>query len=101
MDLTNTQTFYLVPQEVLDELIEAIRDLKKLQLGLENKDISQALGDYISEEIARDLLARGKTWFHNKRKSQELPGKKAAGRWYYKRQDLLKLIESGKNINES
>ena len=99
MDLNKTLTFYLVPQEVLDELIEAIRDLKKLQFGLEKEDISQTLGDYISEEMARDLLARGKTWFHNKRKSHELPGKKAAGRWYYKRQDLLKLIESGKNVN--
>ena len=99
MDLNKTLTFYLVPKEVLDELIEAIKDLKKLQLGLEKKDISQTLGDYIPEEMALDLLARGKTWFHNKRKSYELPGKKAAGRWYYKRQDLLKLIESGESIN--
>ena len=76
------------------------KDLKKLQERLENKDNQGILGDYISEDAAMDLLARGKTWFHAKRKSQELPGKKAAGRLYYKRQDILTFIEKEKVVND-
>ena len=62
---------------------------------LEKRNGSDALGDYIPEERAMELLGRGKTWFWNQRKSGDLNGKKAAGRWYYSLDELKKLINNG------
>lgn len=89
-------TFYLVPKEALDELIEAVKAIKHLQDELNKKDETDALGDFIEEKRAMELLKRGKTWFWEKRKTGELPGKKAAGRWYYRKEDIKKLIIDGK-----
>ena len=85
--------FYMIPEEALDELIQAIQDIRRIQAMLEKSSNSDALGDFIPEEDAMKLLGRGKTWFWMKRKSSELPGKKAAGRWYYNKNDLKKYIE--------
>ncbi len=95
----NTQnTFYLIPQAALDELIKAIQDLRELQKVIEKGDHSRALGDYLPEEKAMELLGRGKTWFWNKRKTGELIGKKAAGRWYYSIDNLKNYIEGGRSV---
>lgn len=97
IDYSKQNTFYLVPKEALDDLILAIQDFRKVQALLEGSSSRDVLGDYIPEEEAMKLLGRGKTWFWDKRKSGELPGKKAAGRWYYKKNDLKKYIENGTN----
>ncbi|KPK82814.1 MAG: hypothetical protein AMS27_13925 [Bacteroides sp. SM23_62_1] len=98
INFDDKHTFYLVPKESLDELIQAVRDLKRLQEEIGKGANSEALGDYIPEDRAMELLGRGKTWFFNRRKSGELPGKKAAGRWYYKIADIQKYIENGRTI---
>ena len=95
MDLNQRNTFYLVPEKVLDELIQAIRDIRNIQEELAASGNKEMLGDYISEEVAMKLLNRGKTWFWAKRKSSELPGKKAAGRWYYSKRSINKFISNG------
>lgn len=97
-NLNNCKTFVLIPEEILDELIQAIRDLKKIQNIFGQEDRSGVLDDFITEEKAREMIGRGTTWFWNKRKSGELPGKKAAGRWYYKVTDIIKYIENGRSI---
>jgi hypothetical protein len=98
-DLNNHSVFYLVPEKVLDELIEAIKSIRKLQETLERgEENTKAIGDYIEESQAMKILRRRKTWFWNKRKKGELSGKKAAGRWYYKEADILKYIENGRSI---
>ena len=96
MNLDDKCTFYLVPKEVLDDFIKAAQDFRRMQELLEKDTSSRALGDYIPEEEAMKLLGRGKTWFWDKRKSGKLPGKKAAGRWYYRLMDIQKYIEDGK-----
>ena len=95
MNLDDKHTFYLIPKETMDELIQAIQDLKKLQGEMGKWDNSGALGDYIQEDKAMELLDRGKTWFWDHRKSGELPGKKAGGRWYYMMTDIKNYIENG------
>jgi hypothetical protein len=98
VNFEDKHTFYLIPKETLDELIQAIRDIKGIQEEIGKGVNSSALGDYIPEDRAMELLGRGKTWFFNKRKSGELPGKKAAGRWYYRNQDIIKYIEDGQSV---
>lgn len=97
IDFDNQNTFYLIPKEALDDLIQAIQDIRRIQAMLEKSCNSDALGDYIPEEDAMKLLGRGKTWFWSKRKSGELPGKKAAGRWYYQLRVINKYIQNGTN----
>ena len=96
-EIESHSTFYLIPKESLDELIQAVKDLRLMRQELEQKDGSGTLGDYIPEERAMEIMGRGKTWFWNKRKSGELIGKKAAGRWYYSLDELKKLINNGQS----
>ena len=98
MNLDHKCTFYLIPKEVLDDFIKAAQDFRRMQDQLDKDTSSRVLGDYIPEEEAMKLLGRGKTWFWNKRKSGELPAKKAAGRWYYRLKDIQKYIEDGRSI---
>lgn len=97
IDYNKQNTFYLIPKEALDELIQAIQDIRQVQVMLESSNRKEAMGDWIPEEDAMELLGRGKTWFWDKRKTGELPGKKAAGRWYYKLSEINKYIENGTN----
>ena len=90
-------TFYMIPAEVMDELLEVVKDLRELRTELTVKGKSDALGDYISEEEAMEILKRGKTWFWNMRKTGKLLGKKAAGRWYYQLDAITNFIENGKS----
>jgi hypothetical protein len=96
--LDEYKAFVMIPEEILEELIQATGDIKKIKDLLEKEDHSRTLGEFITEEKAKEILSRGTTWFWNKRKSGELPGKKAAGRWYYKSTDLNKYIENGKSL---
>ncbi|MEX0980686.1 MAG: helix-turn-helix domain-containing protein [Bacteroidales bacterium] len=89
-------TFYLIPKETMDELLEAIQDLRALRTELGNGSREETLGDYIPEEKAMELLQRGKTWFWNMRKNKKLAGKKAGNRWYYRLETIKKFVENGK-----
>ena len=98
VDYEKHNTFILIPKEALDQLIQAVQDLRLLHDKLDNDNSAGVLGDYISEEAAMKVLGRGKTWFWNKRRSGELPAKKAAGRWYYHQDDIKRYIENGKSL---
>ena len=97
-NLNDNKIFVMIPEETLDELILAIKDLKQIKEGLERESQSGILSDFITEDKAKELIGRGTTWFWNNRKSGELPGKKAAGRWYYNLKDIKKYIEDGRSI---
>jgi len=61
-DLHKQSTFYLIPEKTLDELIEAVRNIKKFQEALENGEANaRTISDYIDEEQAMKMLKRGKT----------------------------------------
>lgn len=97
-DLEQHNTFYLIPKETLDDLLLAIQDLRTIREELGNHGKVEPLGDYIPEEKAMELLGRGKTWFWSHRKSGELLGKKAAGKWFYKIEDLKNYIDHGTEL---
>lgn len=88
--------FVIVPYDKLDELLHKV-DVLTESLSCMKTD-KGALGDYISEKEAKELLSKATTWFWNKRQSGELLGRKAGNKWYYKRNDILKFIENGKRI---
>ncbi len=85
----------IVSNKKLDELNQKIELVIEMLNAKKNE--SQPLGDYITENEARTILSRKTTWFYEKRKSKELPGKKMGGTWYYKRSDILNIIEKGKS----
>lgn len=86
--------FAIVPYEKMDELFEKVERLNEaISMVKTDKGV---LGDYITEQEAKQLLSKATTWFWNKRQSEELVGRKAGNKWYYKRSDILKFIENGK-----
>lgn len=87
----------IVPYEKLDELLEKVDRLNEALLSTRNQD-KGALGDFIPEKDAKELLSKGTTWFWNKRQSGELTGRKAGNQWYYRKSDILKMIENGKAV---
>lgn len=90
------QSFVLIPEELIVKLVEMTEKIKKIEEVLDNKQQS-TLGGFITEAEAKNLLGRKTTWFWNARKSGILKGRKVANRWYYKTDELLKLMEGGVN----
>ena len=91
-DLTK---YAFVPYSQMDELLEKVEKLVSV-ISNSNQQSNSAIGDYITEKEAKAILNKGTTWFWNKRKLGLLKGRKAGNIWYYKKSDILKLIESGK-----
>ena len=81
----------------MDELIEAIHDLRAIQKEIGHHGVKDPLNGFIPESQAMEILERGSTWFWQKRKSQELIGIKAAGRWYYRLTEIQNFIKNGNN----
>ena len=92
--LEDIPKYVIVPYEKMEELMRKIDKLCEAFTFI-NKD-KNILGEYITENEAKEILSKETTWFWNKRKAGELTGKKAGNKWYYKRSDILKFIENGK-----
>ena len=87
------QVFFMLPQKDVEEIRDTLKDIQGKLSGKSNKD--NILGDYISEKEAQELLNRKTTWFWQKRKTEELTGKKAGNQWFYKMIDIQRFIENG------
>ncbi len=88
----NDQQFYLIPGPLLRQLIEGQAEiLSRLNAAGVSAD-SKNLGEYISETEAKKLLNKKTTWFWNMRKSELLPFSKIGNTVYYKKQDILELL---------
>lgn len=85
--------FAIVPYENMEHLLEKVENI--CQAVLSRKQEKNGIGDYISEQEAKDLLGKGTTWFWNKRKSGELVGRKAGNKWYYKQSEIFNFIDGG------
>ena len=83
----------LVQLEDFRRLEEKQDEILNLLKG--NNHPSSVTDDFLTEDKAKEIFPRGSTWFWNKRKSGELPFSKVGQTVYYKREDLLKLINSG------
>ena len=89
-------SFFIVPTEFLKSIAEGNeRILSILTNG--GLDSENAIGGFISENEAKKLLNKKTTWFWNMRKSGELAFSKVGGTNYYRKADLLKLLENNKN----
>ena len=83
----------IVPYERMEDLMRKVEKISEALL--QNKPEKTVLGDYISEKQAKELLAKGTTWFWNHRKSGVLKGRKAGNQWYYRKSDIQGFIENG------
>lgn len=90
-------TFMMVPSEVIRDLAELARDLRKVISNFKS-DAPLTIGDWVPEPEAKRMLGRKTTWFYLRRKSGELAGKKRGGQWWYHQNELLQFIE-GKNMD--
>ena len=83
----------IVPYEKLEDLMQKVDKIS--QAIVQARPEKNALGDFISEKQAKEILSKGTTWFWNKRKSGELTGRKAGNQWYYRKSDIQRFIENG------
>lgn len=87
--------FVMVSVENWQQLITKLDAIESCIGG--NKLKNNPISDYITEKEAKEILGKGTTWFWNKRKSQELNGKKSGNVWYYKVREIQKFIENGQS----
>lgn len=86
-----------------EDLLEAIEEGLRKHFPMQKKEIEEipAVGNYISQKEAMNLLNRKTTWFHNKRKSGELPGIKSGNSWWYQMSDIENFILNGSRSNDN
>jgi hypothetical protein len=89
----NYQSYVLVPEAWLEQLDEKLNAL----MHRAPEKVSKALGEWISEEDAKQLLGRETTWFYNKRKTGELEYTKAGRKTYYSLASINRLLEQNRN----
>jgi hypothetical protein len=73
--------------------IDFIQIFKKLEDIEKRLEKPLTVNDYVSERDAKEMLKRGTTWFWEKR-NQGLPWFKLGAEVYYKKSDLLTLIQN-------
>ncbi len=91
---TQAQQITFITIDKMEELIGKV-DLIISTMNANNTE-TKLLGDYVTEAEAKKQLNRKTTWFYNKRNTGELKGRKSGGRWYYRRSDIIKMIDNGK-----
>ena len=65
-----------------------------LQLIQKGHHHAPALKDYLSEEEAKKLLSKGKTWFFNMRNLCKLSGVKVGATRFYKMTEIQELFNN-------
>ncbi len=89
----------LLTENELQEIISnAVNIALKAPKQEERLEIEQ-VGDYYSQLVVMKLLNRKPTWFHNKRKSGELPAIKSGNQWWYKKTDIEDFVKNGQRLN--
>ena len=89
----NYQSFVLVPEAWLEQIEEKLNAL----MSQSGKQESKTLGDWISEEDAKQLLGRETTWFYHRRKTGELKYTKVGRRTYYSLASIHQFLEQNRN----
>ena len=89
-ETNNGEIMVMVPLSLLNTIDRKQDKLLKL-LKSENSN-APALKEYLSEEEARTMLKKGKTWFFNMRSEGKLTGLKVGGTRYYKLTEIEYLF---------
>jgi hypothetical protein len=79
----------IVPKDFLERMNENL--IKLLKLSDKEKD---QLTDILSEKEAQKLIGRKTTWFFEMRKSGRLPYTKLGSKVFYKKVDLINLMQN-------
>lgn len=90
--------FLLVPRKWLENISQAQDRILSILTGGDVKatiikKTKADLGDYISEIDARELLGRKSGWFWKLRQTGQLPYLKSGRAVYYKRADIIHLLD--------
>ena len=98
--MQNEKLLIMIDKDQLQEIVEnAVRKAMNLKPEPSNEGLNQ-LGEYVTQAVAMKILSRKNTWFHTKRKSGEIIGKKSGNQWWYKRRDLENYLKRGLEIIE-
>lgn len=102
-----TQPLTLNPMEYfgswltqLSQLMEDIKEIKENQQKILERSESNSEGEFegfITEERAKKILGKEKSWFNEKRKSGELGFTKVGGTVWYQKDDILQMFHSACN----
>lgn len=91
-DIQEHQSLVLVPVQLVDEIKQLLSEIRGKQYSDTKTD--SILGEFISEKEARKLLGRKTTWFYEQRRSGRLPYSKVGSKVFYKREDLVALLNN-------
>ena len=91
-DIQEHQSLVLVPVQLVDEIKQLLSEIRGTQYSDTTTD--SILGEFISEKEARKLLGRKTTWFYEQRRSGRLPYSKVGSKVFYKREDLVSLLNN-------
>lgn len=80
----------VVPAQLVDDVKQLINELQSQKNA--NVENGSVLGEFISEKDAKVILDRKTTWFYEQRRSGRLPYSKVGSKVYYKKDDLLNLL---------
>ncbi|WP_114436752.1 helix-turn-helix domain-containing protein [Marinilabilia salmonicolor] len=79
-----------MPAEEYENIVKMTQEIHSHLLI--RKTSSNVLNDFITEREAMKEFRRKTTWFWNQRRSGKLPFKKVGSRVYYRKSDLLDLL---------
>lgn len=91
-----SKTKFPTDTEILEGLLKVDLILQKVSSIRETTNESNELGDFIPEPRAQELLGKKTTWFYYQRKSGKLTGYRVGKRIFYKKSEIEKMIEDGK-----
>lgn len=84
-------TFIMIPEKEIKEIKESQSlILKKLNLIEGNK--KPEFDNYLTEKQASELIGKKTTWFWQMRTEGKLPYSKIGKKTFYKKEDLLNLV---------
>ncbi len=95
----DSKAIYLVPQVFLEELLEGQEKILQALSG--RTEQKETIGDYISENDAKEILGRKATWFWNLRKTGKLKYTKVGNKIFYSKNDILIFIEGNKGVSDN
>jgi hypothetical protein len=107
---SESESYLLVPKKFLQDIEKSNKILLNKISCLNLKD--ESLGDFVPEKIAKPLIGKSTTWFFYARRGEKivggkviklgfkLPFRKVGSTNYYRKSDLIRLIEGSLNTDE-